>query len=215
MKANSPNFVRLAAMFGFDLETLVRTAGYLGMFAIIFVETGLLVGFFLPGDTLLLTAGIIAASGKLELGLVIVVCALGSILGDQLGYFIGKTFGSKVFSRPQSRLFDPENVNKARAFFDKYGMLTIIVARFIPVIRAFAPTMAGVSGVPYQKFVGLSILGGVLWGTSVTSLGYFLGQIVGAATLEKYLLGIIAAGILAGVVPSVLHLLRHKKPADG
>ncbi len=198
-------------MFGIDLENLIKTVGYVGMFAIIFIETGLLAGFFLPGDTLLLTAGIIAATGKLELALVIVVCALGSICGDQMGYFIGKTFGTRIFSRPQSRLFDPQNVVKAKAFFDKYGMLTIIVARFIPVIRAFAPTMAGVSGVPYQKFLGLSIVGGILWGASVTSLGYFLGQVIGAATLEKYLLGIIAVGILAGVIPSALHMLRSSK----
>jgi membrane-associated protein len=198
-------------VLGLDLENLVKTVGYVGMFAIIFIETGLLAGFFLPGDTLLLTAGIIAATGKLELPLVIVVCSIASICGDQLGYWIGKTFGNKVFSRPKSRLFDPANVLKARAFFDKYGMITIIVARFIPVIRAFAPTMAGVSGVPYKKFLGLSVAGGVLWGSSVTSLGFFLGNVIGAATLEKYLLGIIAVGILAGVIPSAIHIFRSSK----
>ncbi len=198
-------------MLGLDLDQLIQTVGYVGMFAIIFIETGLLAGFFLPGDTLLLTAGVIAATGKLELPLVMLVCTLGSICGDQLGYFIGKTFGSKVFSRPKSRLFDPANVQKAKAFFDKYGMITIIVAQFIPVIRAFAPTMAGVSGVPYTKFLGLSVIGGVLWGAGLTSLGYFLGQVIGAATLEKYLLGIIAIGVLAGVIPSAIHIFRSSK----
>ena len=198
-------------MLGLDLDQLIQTVGYVGMFAIIFIETGLLAGFFLPGDTLLLTAGVIAATGKLELPLVMLVCTLGSICGDQLGYFIGKTFGSKVFSRPKSRLFDPANVQKAKAFFDKYGMITIIVARFIPVIRAFAPTMAGVSGVPYTNFLGLSVIGGVLWGAGLTSLGYFLGQVIGAATLEKYLLGIIAIGVLAGVIPSAIHIFRSSK----
>jgi membrane-associated protein len=198
-------------VLGLDLDSLIQTVGYVGMFAIIFVETGLLAGFFLPGDTLLLTAGVIASTGKLELPWVILVCTLGSICGDQLGYFIGKTFGSKVFSRPKSKLFDPENVVKARAFFDKYGMITIIVARFIPVIRAFAPTMAGVSGVPYSKFLGLSVIGGVLWGASLTTLGFFLGNLVGAATLEKYLLAIIAVGILAGVIPSLIHMFRSSK----
>ncbi len=198
-------------MLGLDLDQLIQTVGYLGLFAIIFIETGLLAGFFLPGDTLLLTAGVVASTGKLELPLVMLVCSVASICGDQLGYWIGKTFGSKVFSRPKSRLFDPENVVKARAFFDKHGMITIIVARFIPVIRAFAPTMAGVSGVPYLKFLGLSITGGVLWGSSLTSLGYFLGNLVGAATLEKYLLAIIAIGILAGVIPSAIHMFRSSK----
>lgn len=198
-------------MLGLDLENLIRTVGYIGMFTIILIETGLLAGFFLPGDTLLLTAGIVAASGQLELPWVILVCSLGSICGDQLGYWFGKTFGNKIFTRPQSRLFDPKNVDKAKAFFDKYGMLTIIVARFIPIIRAFAPTMAGVSGVPYKTFLGLSVIGGILWGSSLTSLGFFLGKVIGAATLEKYLLGIIALGILAGVVPSVIHLLRANK----
>ena len=198
-------------MLGLDLENLIRTVGYIGMFVIILIETGLLAGFFLPGDTLLLTAGIVAASGQLELPWVILVCSLGSICGDQLGYWFGKTFGNKIFTRPQSRLFDPKNVDKAKAFFDKYGMLTIIVARFIPIIRAFAPTMAGVSGVPYKTFLGLSVIGGILWGSSLTSLGFFLGKVIGAATLEKYLLGIIALGILAGVVPSLIHLWRANK----
>ena len=200
-------------MLGLDLDQLIQTIGYLGLFAIIFIETGLLAGFFLPGDTLLLTAGVVASSGKLELPLVILVCVLGSVGGDQLGYWIGKTFGGKVFSRPKSKLFDPKNVVKASAFFDRYGMITIIVARFIPVIRAFAPTMAGVSGVPYPKFLGLSLLGGVLWGSSLTSLGYFLGNLVGAATLEKYLLAIIAVGILAGLIPSLIHIFGSSKSA--
>ncbi len=198
-------------MLGLNLEELIPTIGYIGMFAIIFIETGLLAGFFLPGDTLLLPAGVIAASGKLELLYVMLVCSIASICGDQLGYWVGKTFGNKVFSRPQSRFFDPENVTKAKTFFDKYGMITIIIARFIPVIRAFAPTMAGVSAVPYNKFLMLSCIGGILWGTSVTSLGYFLGQVIGASTLEKYLLAFIGVGILAGVVPSAIHLLRKPK----
>jgi membrane-associated protein len=200
-------------VFGFDLENIIRTVGYFGMFGIIFVETGLLAGFFLPGDTLLLTAGILAAAGKLDLLTTILVCTIASISGDQLGYWIGKTFGARVFNRSESRFFHPENVTKARAFFDRFGLVTIIVARFIPVIRAFAPTMAGVSSVPYPRFLALSMIGGVLWGSSVTLMGYFLGQVVGAATLEKYLLVIIAVGIGAGVVPSAIHLLRPKKSA--
>jgi membrane-associated protein len=193
----------------FEPSHLIQSFGYLGMFGIIFAETGLLIGFFLPGDSLLLVAGLLAKTGTLSLPITILVCAFGSILGDQLGYFIGLTAGPKVFSRPQSRFFDPENVTRARAFFDKYGMITIIIARFIPVIRAFAPTMAGVTKVPYARFLPLSILGGVLWGSSITTVGYVLGGLI--PDLEKYIYLVIGAGILAGVVPSAIHLLRAGK----
>jgi membrane-associated protein len=193
----------------FEPSHLIQSFGYLGMFGIIFAETGLLIGFFLPGDSLLLVAGLLAKTGTLSLPITILVCAFGSILGDQLGYFIGYTAGPKVFSRPQSRFFDPANVTRARAFFDKYGMITIIIARFIPVIRAFAPTMAGVTKVPYSRFLPLSILGGVLWGTSITTVGYVLGGLI--PDLEKYIYLVIGVGILAGVVPSAIHLLRTSK----
>ena len=193
----------------FEPSHLIQSFGYLGMFAIIFAETGLLIGFFLPGDSLLLVAGLLAKTGTLSLPVTILACTLGSILGDQLGYFIGFTAGPKVFTRPQSRFFDPSNVTRARAFFDKYGMITIIIARFVPVVRAFAPTMAGVSKVPYSRFLPLSILGGVLWGTSITTVGYVLGGLI--PNLEKYIYLVIAVGILVGVVPSALHLLRVGK----
>jgi membrane-associated protein len=193
----------------FEPSQLIQSFGYLGMFGIIFVETGLLVGFFLPGDSLLLMAGILAKSGTLSLPLTMLVCALGSILGDQLGYYIGYVAGPKVFTRPQSRFFDPQNVTRARAFFDKYGLIAIIIARFIPVVRAFAPTMAGVTKLPYLRFLPLSILGGVLWGTSITTVGYVLGGLI--PDLEKYIYLVIGVGILAGVVPSALHLLRAGK----
>ena len=193
----------------FEPSQLIQSFGYLGMFGIIFVETGLLVGFFLPGDSLLLMAGILAKSGTLSLPLTMLVCALGSILGDQLGYYIGYVAGPKVFTRPQSRFFDPANVTRAREFFDKYGLIAIIIARFIPVVRAFAPTMAGVTKLPYLRFLPLSILGGVLWGTSITTVGYVLGGLI--PDLEKYIYVVIGIGILAGVIPSALHLLRAGK----
>lgn len=193
----------------FEPSQLIQSFGYFGMFGIIFVETGLLVGFFLPGDSLLLMAGILAKSGTLSLPLTMLVCTLGSILGDQLGYYIGYVAGPKVFTRPQSRFFDPQNVTRAREFFDKYGLIAIIIARFIPVVRAFAPTMAGVTKLPYLRFLPLSILGGVLWGTSITTVGYVLGGLI--PDLEKYIYLVIGVGILAGVIPSALHLLRAGK----
>ena len=195
----------------FDPQNLIATFGYLGMFLTVFIETGLLVGFFLPGDSLLLAAGIFAATPGAPIQIIptILVFIAGSFLGDQLGYWVGRTLGPRVFNRPQSRFFDPANVDKAKAFFDKYGVLTIIVARFVPVVRAFAPTMAGVTKLNYAMFMGLSIVGAILWGAGVTSLGYFLGRLI--PDLEKYIYLVVIGGILAAVVPSVLHLVRAGK----
>jgi membrane-associated protein len=195
----------------FDPQNLIATFGYLGMFLTVFIETGLLVGFFLPGDSLLLAAGIFAATpgGPISIIPTILVFIAGSFLGDQLGYWVGRTLGPRVFNRPQSRFFDPENVTKAKAFFDKYGVLTIIVARFVPVVRAFAPTMAGVTKLNYALFIGLSAIGAILWGAGVTSLGYFLGQLI--PDLEKYIYLVLVGGILVAVVPSVMHLMRAGK----
>jgi membrane-associated protein len=195
----------------FDPQNLIATFGYLGMFLTVFIETGLLVGFFLPGDSLLLAAGIFAATpgGPISIIPTILVFIAGSFLGDQLGYWVGRMAGPRVFNRPQSRFFDPANVDKAKAFFDKYGVLTIIVARFVPVVRAFAPTMAGVTKLNYAMFIGLSAVGAILWGAGVTSLGYFLGQLI--PDLEKYIYLVVIGGILAAVVPSVLHLVQAGK----
>jgi membrane-associated protein len=195
----------------FDPQNLIATFGYLGMFLTVFIETGLLVGFFLPGDSLLLAAGIFAATpgGPISIIPTILVFIAGSFLGDQLGYWVGRIAGPRVFNRPQSRFFDPANVDKAKTFFDKYGVLTIIVARFVPVVRAFAPTMAGVTKLNYALFMGLSAVGAILWGTGVTSLGYFLGQLI--PDLEKYIYLVVIGGILVAVVPSVFHLVRAGK----
>jgi membrane-associated protein len=195
----------------FDPQNLIATFGYLGMFLTVFIETGLLVGFFLPGDSLLLAAGIFAATpgGPISIIPTILVFIAGSFCGDQLGYWVGRTLGPRVFNRPQSRFFDPANVDKAKSFFDKYGVLTIIVARFVPVVRAFAPTMAGVTKLNYALFMGLSAVGAILWGSGVTSLGYFLGQLI--PDLEKYIYLVMVVGILVAVVPSAIHLLRPAK----
>jgi membrane-associated protein len=195
----------------FDPQNLIATFGYLGMFLTVFIETGLLVGFFLPGDSLLLSAGIFAATpgGPIQIIPTILVFIAGSFLGDQLGYWVGRMAGPRVFNRPQSRFFDPANVNKAKAFFDKYGVLTIIVARFVPVVRAFAPTMAGVTKLNYAMFIGLSAIGAILWGAGVTSLGFFLGRLI--PDLEKYIYLVVIGGILAAVIPGAIHLLRPAK----
>ena len=192
----------------FDPQNLIAF-GYLGLFITVFVETGLLIGFFLPGDSLLLFAGAAAQGGKLELLPTILSIIAGSFLGDQLGYWLGRTAGPKIFNRPQSRFFDPSNVEKAKQFFDKYGVLTIIIARFIPVVRAFSPTMAGVTKLNYPTFLTLSAIGATLWGAGLTLLGYFLLSLF--PELEKYLNYILVVGILVAVIPGALHVLRPAK----
>jgi membrane-associated protein len=192
----------------FDPQTLIAF-GYLGLFATVFIETGLLIGFFLPGDSLLLLAGAAAQSGKLELVPTILAIVAGSFLGDQMGYWLGRTAGPKIFNRPQSRFFDPGTVDKAKAFFDKYGVLAIIVARFIPVVRAFSPTMAGVTKLHYPTFLALSAIGAVAWGSSLTLLGYFLLSFF--PELEKYINYVLLVGVLAAIIPGALHVLRPAK----
>ena len=193
----------------FDPETLIRSFGYIGLFAIIFLETGLLVGFFLPGDTLLISAGVAAAGGLISLPGAMLACALGSFFGDQLGYYIGAQLGPRVFTRPQSRLFDPANVERARAFFTRFGPFAILIARFVPVVRAFVPTMAGVSRFPYLTFMAISLLGAILWGSSITAIGYFLVSVVPG--LKRYVEVIIVVGVLAGLLPSLWHIFGPKR----
>jgi membrane-associated protein len=167
-----------------DPEHLIDVFGLLGLFAIVFAESGLLVGFFLPGDSLLFTAGFFASGPTsideaLHLPLVpmLIGLPLAAIAGDQVGYLFGRRVGPALFRRPDSRFFKQQNVEKARAYFDKHGAKTIVLARFVPIVRTFAPIVAGVSGMNYRTFVTFNIVGGLVWSVGVTLLGYFLGQV--------------------------------------
>lgn len=191
----------------FDLIELIKAVGYLGLFGIMFAETGLLVGFFLPGDSLLFTAGILAAQGYLEIALVLIVLAGGAIIGDSTGYLIGKTFGPKIFSKEESMLFKKSHLNKAQAFFDKHGSKTIILARFVPIVRTFVPTLAGVGKMPYPKFLTLSIIGGLFWTGSITMLGYYLGLKVD--NIEVYILPGIVLIILLSISPYIKQFITN------
>ncbi len=193
-----------------DPDHLIRTFGLLGILAIVFAESGLLVGFFLPGDSLLFTAGLLVATTSLlpPLWLVVSLVVVAAVAGDQVGYLIGKKAGPKVFQRPESRLFKPEYVDKAYGFFDKYGGRAIILARFVPIVRTFTPVVAGVSAMHYRTFVAYNVIGGLLWGVGVTVLGYFLGQVdFVAANIEFILIGIV----IASVVPIAVELLRARR----
>ncbi len=184
-------------------------AGLVVLLLVVFVESGLLIGFFLPGDSLLFTAGLlINTQDVLPLWLVLVTVPLAAIAGDQVGYFIGKTAGPRIFNRPDSRFFRQEYVDKSYEFFERYGARTIVIARFVPIVRTFAPVVAGVSRMRYRTFVTYNIIGGVLWGAGVVLLGYFLGQIQFVAdNIEPIILLIIALSVL----PIIFEVLRARR----
>ena len=196
-----------------DPAVLISTFGLLGILVIVFAESGLLIGFFLPGDSLLFTAGLLTADGKYitwPLWLVCLLITLSAIAGDQVGYAFGRKVGPALFRRPNSKLFKQENLLKAHDFFEKYGARSVVLARFVPIVRTFTPIVAGVSRMNYRTFVIYNVVGAVLWGTGVTVLGYFLGQIPFVkANIELILIAIVGLS----VVPIVVELLRARLAA--
>ena len=196
-----------------DPQKILETFGLLGLFGIIFAESGLLFGFFLPGDSLLFTAGLFAAKGTFSLPVVLVGCFLAAVLGDQVGYLFGKRVGPSIFRRPNSRLFKQDYVIKADEFFERHGPKTIVLARFVPVVRTFVPVLAGVGKMHYRTFLTYNVIGGLLWAVGITSLGYALGDQIGADNIDKYLLPIIAVIIVLSVAPAVIEVLRHRRAA--
>lgn len=192
-----------------DPKSLIEAFGTLGLFAIVFAESGLLVGFFLPGDSLLFTAGLLASQGTLNLPLVMIGCALSAIVGDQVGFMIGRKAGPAVFRRPDSRFFHKKNVDRAKAYFDRNGPKTIILARFIPVIRTFVPVVAGVGQMDYKKFVTFNVAGGALWACGVTVAGYTLGASI--PNIDRWLLPIILAISAVSFIPVILELVKMRR----
>lgn len=193
-----------------DPEWLISTFGLLGILAIVFAESGLLIGFFLPGDSLLFTAGLLTADGQYityPLWLVCLLVTIAAIAGDQVGYAFGRKVGPSLFRRPNSRLFKQENVLKAHEFFEKYGARSIVLARFVPIVRTFTPIVAGVSRMNYRTFVTYNVIGGVLWGSGVTVLGYFLGQI---PFVRDHIELILIAIVAVSVIPIAIELLRAR-----
>ncbi len=195
--------------FGIDLIELIRTVGYIGIIAIIFAESGLFFGFFLPGDSLLLTAGLLAARGELNLGILLLTLAPAAILGDNVGYWFGKKAGPPIFSRENSLLFRRKNLLAAKAFYEKHGGKTITIARFMPFIRTFAPIVAGAVEMEYRKFMFFNLMGGLLWAVGVTLAGYFLGQWMPPEVLDKYFLLLLVVVILISASPAMIHAWRE------
>jgi membrane-associated protein len=191
-----------------DLPTLIKTIGYIGIFIITFAESGLFFGFFLPGDSLLFTAGFLASQGFFHIGFLMFISLLGAILGDSVGYAFGKRVGPKIFSREDSIFFHKDHIRKAEVFYEKYGKKTIIIARFMPVVRTFAPIVAGVGKMSYPIFLLFNIIGGVLWALGLSGLGYFLGNSI--PNIDHYLLPIIAGIIFLSILPGFVHIARNK-----
>ncbi|UBV43395.1 DedA family protein [Deinococcus taeanensis] len=194
-----------------DLTSLILSASYVGLFAIVFAETGLLLGFFLPGDSLLLAAGVLAAGGAISLGGVMAAVVVGGVLGCVAGYLIGQRFGPRVFSNQNARYFKPEYITRAELFFARYGWLAVILARFVPVVRTLVPTMAGVSRMPLAPFTLYNVAGALLWGVSVPALGYYLGGLI--PDLDRYILAVVGAMVVLSVVPVAVKVWRSRRAA--
>lgn len=196
-----------------DPDYLISTFGLIGILVIVFAESGLLIGFFLPGDSLLFTTGLLVSTHQYlhyPLWLVCVLVAVAAVLGDQVGYLFGRKVGPTLFRRPDSRLFKQENVQKAHEFFEKHGPKSLVLARFVPIVRTFTPIIAGVSRMSYRPFVLFNLVGGTLWAVGVTLLGSVLGQFtVVRDNIEAMLVGIVVVSL----VPIVIEYLRSRRKA--
>jgi membrane-associated protein len=198
-----------------DPDHLIQTFGLIGILCIVFAESGLLIGFFLPGDSLLFTTGLLVATDQYlhyPLWLVCVLIVIAAVVGDQVGYLFGRKVGPALFRRPDSRFFKQENLEKAHAFFEKHGPKSLVLARFVPIVRTFTPIIAGVSRMNYRSFLIFNVLGGVLWGAGVTLLGAALGQIQFVRDhIDLILVGIV----LLSVLPIVVEFLRARRQSRG
>jgi len=197
----------------YDVEALVRVGGLMALIAIVFVETGLFVGFFLPGDSLLVTAGLFAASGRLNLWSLFLFVSLAAIIGDTVGYTIGAKTGPRLFTRDDSLLFHKKHLITTKEFYDRYGGVTIIIARFMPIVRTFAPVVAGVGGMEYRRFAFYNVMGGIGWVVSMTSIGYFLGKSV--PDIDQHIHLVIAIVIFVSLLPGIIKFAREKWKVRG
>lgn len=196
-----------------DLRALIESVGLLGVFLIIFAESGLLIGFFLPGDSLIFTAGLLAspAFGFFDIWTLLVGAWIAAVVGDNVGYEFGKRVGPKLFNKEDSLFFHKDNLYKASAFYNTHGGKAIILARFMPVVRTFAPIVAGIAHMDHKKFTFFNLIGGTIWVFGLGLAGYFLGNIIPPEEIDKYLLPIIGIIVLASVVPPILHLYKENK----
>jgi membrane-associated protein len=199
------------------IETLLVKGGifvYLGLIFIVFAETGLAVGFFLPGDSLLVVAGLFAATGKLNLAVLLSTLFVAAVIGDGVGYYTGSRLGPRIFKREKSLLFRPSHLLKAQAFYEKYGGKTIIIARFIPIVRTFAPIVAGAAKMPYRNFVVFNVAGGFLWVFSMILAGYFLGNLLKSRfgiDLDEHIEWVVIIVVALSLLPPVIEYLKARR----
>ena len=192
----------------YDVRGIIEWGGLVMLTVIIFTETGLMFGFFLPGDSLLVTAGIFAAAGALDITTVVAVLTVAAVSGDQLGYYLGRTIGPRIFNREDSLFFHKRHAERAQRFYDRHGGKTIILARFIPIIRTFAPVVAGVGCMEYRKFVAYNVVGGVLWVWGLTLGGYVLGRSV--PNIEKNIHAVIVIVVFLSILPGIIEIAKAK-----
>lgn len=191
-----------------DPILIIKAVGIIGIFLIIFAETGLFFGFFFPGDTLLFTAGILASQGFFSIGVLLIGCIIAAILGDSVGYWSGKKYGRGLFERDSGFFFKKQRLYDAELFYKKHGKSTIIIARFFPVIRTFAPIVAGIGNMSYSSFIFYNIFGGIFWTSSLLFLGYFLGEII--PNPDTYIIPIIFLIVVLSFLPIIIKMIRFK-----
>jgi len=193
--------------FLFDLVPLIKTAGYFGIFFIVFAESGLFIGFFLPGDSLLFTAGFLASQGYLNIWILTALAFVGAVLGDSVGYAFGRRVGPKIFTREDSIFFHKDHIMRAEKFYEAHGPKTIVLARFMPIVRTFAPIVAGIGHMRYRTFIFYNVIGGALWGIGLPSLGYLLGNTI--PDIDRFLIPIIIGIIVVSALPPAWHIFKE------
>lgn len=204
------NFIDLFLHLDVYLAQLVQAYGvwiYAILFAVIFCETGLVVTPFLPGDSLLFVAGMLSATGAMNVHFLVLLLFIAAVLGDAVNYTIGRYFGHKLFAKPDSKIFRQEYLSKTHSFFEKYGGKTIIIARFIPIVRTFAPFVAGMAEMTYSKFFAYNVIGAAVWVCSLTYAGFLLG---GISFIQKNLTAIILGIIFLSILPGIIEIAKHK-----
>jgi membrane-associated protein len=197
----------------YNVPEIIRVGGLIGMIVIVYAETGLMIGFFLPGDSLLVIAGTFAAKGDLNIWWLNITLIIAAIAGDATGYWIGKRAGQALYSRPNSFFFRREHLIKTHDFYEKHGGKTIVIARFMPIVRTFAPVVAGAAEMTYRQFALYNVFGGILWVTSMTLTGYFLGLAMGPEKIGKNIHLIVVIVIFLSLLPGIISFLREKMKA--
>lgn len=192
-----------------DIAELIKVIGYLGIFGIVFAESGVFFGFFLPGGSMLFTAGLLASQGLFNIYWLVFVVAAAAILGDSAGYWFGSKVGNKIFSKEDSIFFNKKYLERTRDFYEKYGRMTVIIGRFVPIVRTFAPILAGVAKMNYRKFLFYNVIGAIFWAIGLSLLGFYLG--VSIPGIEKYIFPIIILIVFLSVLPIIFNLLFKKR----